>query len=82
MGLHNGDELQKYVRKDSGLWKQEQGRDTGHHFRKMTGEWQCTSVVQTFVLGSRRHLENWCSSASRRGCRTAFQKLNRDGFET
>lgn len=21
MGLHNGDELQKYVRKDSGLWK-------------------------------------------------------------
>ena len=38
MGLHNGDELQKYVRKDSGLWKQEQGRDTGHHFRKMGNE--------------------------------------------
>ena len=37
MGLHNGDELEKNVRKDSGLWKQEQGGDTGHHFRKMIG---------------------------------------------
>lgn len=25
--------------------------------------------------------KNWCSSTSHRGCRTAFQKLNRDGFK-